>query len=126
MYSMFRLNAASASALMRASNPPYFGKHSRDLRSVERFISIWLASKVICRCRMAVWTGTFPLNPLPLIKVVHDERRDCDRRAGQLHRRGDDSGKRGHGEGGDRYDVHEQHANRNEMSARETNDRLRY
>jgi hypothetical protein len=99
MYSMFRLNAASASALMRASNPPYFGKHSRDLRSVERFISIWLASKVICRCRMAVWTGTFPLNPLPLIKVVHDERRDCDRRAGQLHRRGDDSGKRGHGEG---------------------------
>src|SRR5262249_44398546 len=98
---------------MRASNrvyPPYFGGHSRDLRSVERFIAIWLASKVICRCRMAVWTGTFPLNPLPLIKVVHDERRDGDRRAGQLHRRGDDSGKRGHGEGGDRYDVHEQHA----------------
>src|SRR5262245_6089304 len=100
-------------AQMRASNrvyPPYFGGHSRDLRSVERFISIWLASKVICRCRMAAWTGTFPLTPLPLIKVVHDERRDCDRRAGQLHRRGDDSGKRGYGEGGDRYDVHEQHA----------------
>ncbi len=39
-------------------------------------------TKPVCRCRMAVWTGTFPLNPLPLIKVVHDERRDCDRRAG--------------------------------------------
>ena len=50
------------------------------------------------------------MNPLPLIKVVHDERRDCDRRAGQLHRRGDDSGKRGHGKGGNRHDVYEQHA----------------
>ena len=29
-------------------------------------------------------TGTFPLNPLPLIKVVHDERRDCDRRRDDL------------------------------------------